>query len=80
MSPDLLSLHVQVSEVLTYCSNAYALDYNESIIRVNAERLVALGLRDLGYKVIIFDDAVNFPKHTWLCGQTCEDFDTVSWS
>ena len=41
--------------------NAYGLAYNESVIRTNAERLVNLGFRDLGFKVVIFDDAVNFP-------------------
>ena len=39
--------------------NAYALDYNESTIRTNAQRLVSLGFRDLGYRVVIFDDAMT---------------------
>ncbi|KAJ9605104.1 hypothetical protein H2200_010494 [Cladophialophora chaetospira] len=39
--------------------NAYALDYNESTIITNAERLVSLGFRDLGYRVVIFDDAMT---------------------
>ena len=39
--------------------NAYALDYNETTIRDNANLLVSLGFRDLGYKVVIFDDAMT---------------------
>lgn len=39
--------------------NAYALNYNETTIRDNANLIVSLGLRDLGYKVIIFDDAMT---------------------
>ncbi|OQU95726.1 hypothetical protein CLAIMM_01902 [Cladophialophora immunda] len=39
--------------------NAYALAYNESTILTNAERLVSLGFRDLGYRVVIFDDAMT---------------------
>jgi alpha-galactosidase len=39
--------------------NAYQLDYNETTIRTNAERLVNLGFRDIGYKVVIFDDAMT---------------------
>lgn len=39
--------------------NAYALAYNETTIRDNAKRLVSLGFRDLGYKVVIFDDAMT---------------------
>ena len=39
--------------------NAYGLSYNESTIRTNAERLAALGFRDLGYTVVIFDDAMT---------------------
>jgi alpha-galactosidase len=31
--------------------NAYGLGYNETTIRSNAESLVNLGFRDLGYKV-----------------------------
>ena len=39
--------------------NAYSLAYNESIVRTNAQRLVDLGFRDLGYRVVIFDDAMT---------------------
>ncbi|KIX96119.1 uncharacterized protein Z520_08374 [Fonsecaea multimorphosa CBS 102226] len=39
--------------------NAYGLAYNESTILTNAERLVSLGFRDLGYRVVIFDDAMT---------------------
>ncbi|KAL2439163.1 Alpha-galactosidase [Exophiala dermatitidis] len=39
--------------------NAYALDYNETTILTNADRLVSLGFRDLGYRVVIFDDAMT---------------------
>lgn len=39
--------------------NAYALNYNETTIRDNANLIVSLGLRDLGYKVVIFDDAMT---------------------
>ena len=39
--------------------NAYGLAYNESTILTNAERLVSLGFRDLGYNVVIFDDAMT---------------------
>lgn len=39
--------------------NAYALDYNETTIQDNADRLVSLGFRDLGYRVVIFDDAMT---------------------
>jgi hypothetical protein len=39
--------------------NAYALAYNESIVLTNAERLATLGFRDLGYRVVIFDDAMT---------------------
>lgn len=39
--------------------NAYAYTYNETIIATNAERLVSLGLRDLGYTVVILDDAMT---------------------
>ena len=39
--------------------NAYGLEYNESTIRTNAQRLVSLGFRDLGYRVVIFDDAMT---------------------
>lgn len=39
--------------------NAYALNYNETTIRDNANLLVSLGFRDLGYKVVIFDDAMT---------------------
>lgn len=42
--------------------NAYSLDYNETIIRTNAQRLVNLGFRDLGYTVVIFDDAMTERK------------------
>ena len=45
--------------------NAYALAYNESTILTNAQLLVSLGFRDLGYKVVIFDGtyAVLFLEH-----------------
>jgi hypothetical protein len=33
--------------------NAYGLDYNGTTITTNAERLISLGFRDLGYNVII---------------------------
>lgn len=36
--------------------------YDESIITSNAERIVELGFRDLGYTVIILDDAIT-EKH-----------------
>ena len=39
--------------------NAYALDYNATTIATNANRLVTLGFRDLGYRVVIFDDAMT---------------------
>ncbi|ETN38773.1 uncharacterized protein HMPREF1541_06811 [Cyphellophora europaea CBS 101466] len=39
--------------------NAYGLAYNETTIRDNADRLVSLGFRDLGYDVVIFDDAMT---------------------
>lgn len=39
--------------------NAYGLDYNSTTITTNAARLVDLGFRDLGYKVVIFDDAMT---------------------
>jgi alpha-galactosidase len=39
--------------------NAYGLDYNETIVRTNAQRLTDLGFRDLGYRVVIFDDAMT---------------------
>ncbi|KAF1985014.1 glycoside hydrolase family 27 protein [Aulographum hederae CBS 113979] len=39
--------------------NAYALDYDEDILMKNAQRLVDLGLRDLGYNVVILDDAMT---------------------
>lgn len=39
--------------------NAYGLSYNETTIRSNAQRLVSLGFRDLGYDVVIFDDAMT---------------------
>jgi alpha-galactosidase len=39
--------------------NAYGLDYSESTIRSNAASLVSLGFRDLGYRVVIFDDAMT---------------------
>jgi alpha-galactosidase len=39
--------------------NAYAFDYNETTILTNAGRLVDLGFRDLGYQVVIFDDAMT---------------------
>ena len=39
--------------------NAYSLDYNGSTVRTNAERLINLGFRDLGYNVVIFDDAMT---------------------
>lgn len=44
--------------------NAYALTYNETTIRDNANLLVSLGFRDLGYKVIIFDDAMTEQNRT----------------
>lgn len=39
--------------------NAYGLAYNGSTVITNAERLVSLGFRDLGYRVVIFDDAMT---------------------
>lgn len=39
--------------------NAYAYTYNETTIQENARRLVNLGFRDLGYTVVIFDDAMT---------------------
>ena len=39
--------------------NAYGLDYNATTILTNANRLVTLGFRDLGYRVVIFDDAMT---------------------
>lgn len=39
--------------------NAYAYTYNETTIQDNADLLVRLGFRDLGYKVVIFDDAMT---------------------
>lgn len=39
--------------------NAYALSYNETTLTTNAQRIVDLGLRDLGYQVIILDDAMT---------------------
>lgn len=39
--------------------NAYGLSYNETTIRSNAAQLVSLGFRDLGYDVVIFDDAMT---------------------
>ena len=39
--------------------NAYALAYNESIVLTDAGRLVSLGFRDLGYRVVMFDDAMT---------------------
>lgn len=39
--------------------NAYAYTYNETTISDNANLLVSLGFRDLGYKVVIFDDAMT---------------------
>ena len=38
--------------------NAYGLDYNETTIRLNAGRLVSLGFRDLGYRVIVSCEAL----------------------
>lgn len=39
--------------------NAYAYTYNETTIQDNADLLVRLGFRDLGYRVVIFDDAMT---------------------
>lgn len=39
--------------------NSYAYSYNETTITQNANLLVNLGLRDLGYNVVIFDDAMT---------------------
>ena len=39
--------------------NAYGLAYNETTVTTNAQRLVDLGFRDLGYRVVIFDDAMT---------------------
>ncbi|KAK3064460.1 hypothetical protein LTS18_007022 [Coniosporium uncinatum] len=36
--------------------NAYGLDYNETVLKVNSQLLVDLGFRDLGYNVIVLDD------------------------
>ena len=52
--------------------NAYGLDYNETTLSTNAERIVDLGLRDLGYKVIILDDAMT-AKHRSANGTLIEN-------
>ena len=39
--------------------NAYSLDYEREHDLHNAERLAFLGFRDLGYRVVIFDDAMT---------------------
>jgi alpha-galactosidase len=39
--------------------NAYSTSYNETTIRDNANLLTTLGFRDLGYDVVIFDDAMT---------------------
>ena len=39
--------------------NAYSLGYDESIVVSNAQRIADLGFRDLGYTVIILDDAMT---------------------
>lgn len=56
--------HTDADDNISFCqpltnADAYGLDYNETTIRSNAASLVSLGFRDLGYDVVIFDDAMT---------------------
>jgi alpha-galactosidase len=49
--------------VLTIYSQAFHCDVNEALLLDTAQDMVALGLRDLGYKYIVLDDCVNVARN-----------------
>jgi hypothetical protein len=50
--------------------NTFGKDINEEVVRGVADKMVELGMKDLGYQYVVIDDHRRFPRSSKLVGSS----------